>query len=173
MKTPIAQFRTRRIMVRHRTISVVLIALTFAGGAAVATAAPAAGDPVAGALAYVESQRDRLGLVASDLADVLVTDRYESRHNGITHVYLRQRHAGIPVVNANINVNVGRDGRIVNLGGGFVPSLAQAAGEARPRLDAEAAVVAGAGHLGLAPGGRLTEVARHGGPAPEHRFAAD
>ena len=43
-----------------------------------------------------------MGLSAQDVADVRVTDEYRSKHNGITHVWLQQQHAGIPVFNALI-----------------------------------------------------------------------
>ena len=42
----------------------------------------------------------------------------------MTHVYLRQRYQGIEVFDANINVNVARDGSIIALGSSFVRGLA-------------------------------------------------
>ena len=44
-----------------------------------------------------------------------VTDRYSDAHNGVTHVYLRQRYSGIEVFDANVNISVARDGSIIYL----------------------------------------------------------
>jgi hypothetical protein len=93
---------------------------------------PAAGDPLAIALAYIRAHRAGLGLSEDDLADFVVKDRYTSPNNGVTHIYLRQRLDGIEVYGADINVNVARDGRIVNLGNRFVANLRQAANAATP-----------------------------------------
>jgi hypothetical protein len=39
-------------------------------------------------------------------ARTAVTDAYTTKHNGVTHVHLQQRVAGLPVANARANVNV-------------------------------------------------------------------
>ncbi len=72
------------------------------------------------------SNRGLLGLTAADLAEYEVTDRVYSQVTGVTHVYLRQLHQGIPIYNAQLQVNVNRDGRILGLGNAFVPDLVQA-----------------------------------------------
>ena len=69
---------------------------------------PAAGDPLAIALAYIREHRAELGLSEDDLGDFVVKDRYTSPNNGVTHIYLRQRLDGIEVYGADINVNVAR-----------------------------------------------------------------
>src|SRR4051794_3755968 len=62
---------------------------------------PSQGDALDIALAYIRSRSADLGLTVDDLTDVVVTDRYVSRHNGVTHIYLRQRLDGIEVFDAN------------------------------------------------------------------------
>jgi hypothetical protein len=44
---------------------------------------------------HVADGRVALGLGSGDVADLAVTSAYRSAHNGVTHVYLRQRHRGI------------------------------------------------------------------------------
>jgi hypothetical protein len=56
-------------------------------------------------LDYLDQEHARLGLKRSDLTDMIVTDQYTSAHNGVTHIYLRQRLRGIEVAGGNINVN--------------------------------------------------------------------
>jgi len=47
------------------------------------------------ALTYLDDAAAELGLDAGDVADVAVTDLVVSPHNGVTHVYLRQRVHGL------------------------------------------------------------------------------
>ena len=79
--------------------------------------------PLATALEYLTQNVKALGLTKADLADLVVTDQYVSKHTGVTHIYLQQRHASIPVHNAIINVNITRDGQVLNVGSRFVLRL--------------------------------------------------
>jgi hypothetical protein len=104
-----------------------LAAVAFAGlGSPTTGAAPA--KPTETARAYMLQQRHESGLSQSDLADLVVSSVVPSKHNGVTHVYLQQRHAGIEVHGAIATVNVGADGRVISAGNRFVPGLASAAG---------------------------------------------
>lgn len=76
---------------------------------------PNEGDPLDIAMSYIRGHLDELGLTKADLDDLRVRDRYVSRHNGVTHLHLQQRLAGVEVWNGVINVNVTRDGAIINL----------------------------------------------------------
>lgn len=110
---------------------------------------PAEGDALDIALTYLQANAAALGLEQADLADVVVTDRYVSEHTGVTHIYLRQRFAGIEVFGANFNVNVLPDGRILNIGNRFIPNLAQQIVGRVPALTPAEAVAAAAAHNGL------------------------
>jgi hypothetical protein len=125
--------------------------------------APASGDPLDIALAYIQRQRAELGLGADDLADIEVTDRYTSADSGLTHIYLRQRLAGIPVAHAAINASLAADGRILNVGSGFVSDLARKAGAAAPSLTAAQAVEHVAADLGMKLGAAVVPLAAASG----------
>ncbi|MFC1498716.1 M36 family metallopeptidase, partial [Verrucomicrobiota bacterium] len=110
---------------------------------------PADGDPLNIALDFIKAKKKDLNLVASDLDDVLVSDNYKSRHNGVTHIYLRQRINGLEVANANMNINVARDGSVINLGNSFVPDLKSVVNTDEPGMTQMDAVAHAAEHLGL------------------------
>ena len=76
---------------------------------------PAPGQPLGVALSYLRQQASALNLRAEDLADVRVTDQYADIDTGVTHIYLRQLRDGLEITNANLNVNVARDGRIISV----------------------------------------------------------
>lgn len=48
-----------------------------------------------------------------------VANHYVTKHNGVTHVYLKQEVNGIPVFNGDLNINVDKNGRILNMGESF------------------------------------------------------
>lgn len=112
---------------------------------------PQPGDALAIAETYVRGHLQELGLDALDLEDMVVSDRYVTRHNGTTHVYFQQRLGGVEVVNGLINVNVARDGSVINLGNRFVGDLAQKANATAPQLGDRDAIARAAAHFGRTP----------------------
>ncbi|KAG0368925.1 Fungalysin metallopeptidase-domain-containing protein [Gamsiella multidivaricata] len=52
-------------------------------------------------------------------SDYIVKNAYTSKHNGVTHVYLRQRIDGLEVINGDINVNVDKYGNVISYGDSF------------------------------------------------------
>jgi len=128
---------------------------------------PNAGDAGDIALDYIYGNKEALGLTDDDLADIVLKDRYVTQHNGVTHLYFRQRAGGIEVFNGDININISRDGEVINLGNGFVSNLNNALNFKAPSLTAIEAVNRAAQHLNV----RITEplLPRRsvGGPAQE------
>ncbi len=111
---------------------------------------PRAGSPQEIALDFVRAHAARLGVEAADLEELLVAREYASGHTGVTHVWLTQGHGGIPVTTTELGVHVMADGRVLHFTGRAVPGLAAAVNAELPGLPAEAAIEAGAAHLGLA-----------------------
>ncbi|RMF31542.1 MAG: DUF11 domain-containing protein, partial [Bacteroidetes bacterium] len=101
------------------------------------------------ALRHIQQQHAEWGLTAADVADMVVSDQYTSSHNGVTHIYFQQRHQGIEVFNALINVNVLPDGRILHVGKRFVADLASRVNATQPVLTPEAALLQAAQHFGV------------------------
>ncbi len=84
---------------------------------------PTADRPLDVALQFLTGHTASLGLTAADLSDMVISDLVHSASSDTTHIYLRQRHNGLPIVNADININVAADGRIVTVGSSFLPDL--------------------------------------------------
>ena len=85
--------------------------------------APTPGDPRQVALSYLAGHAADLGLTPADVSQAVVTDQYTDPDTGTTHIYLRQTYNGLEVANANLNINLTADNRVINVGGGFVPGL--------------------------------------------------
>src|SRR5215471_15454545 len=110
---------------------------------------PSSGKPLDIALAYLKAHKQQLGLTASDLGDLRVSDQYTDALTGTTHVYLEQRYKGIGVYNGITDVNVARDGSVINVGNRFVSNLAAAVNSASPGKEAKQGVKDAAKALGL------------------------
>ncbi len=110
---------------------------------------PQEGDAYDIAISYIQSHLGELGLTAADLEDVVVQDRYTTRHNGVTHIYLQQRLDGVEVFNGILNVNVARDGSVISLGNKFVGNLAGRVNASSPEVSDRAAIERTATHFGL------------------------
>ncbi len=110
---------------------------------------PTPGSALTVARSFADAHLDMLGLSASDLDDMEITDVVYSQVAGTTHVYYRQRHLGVPVYNGQLQVNVDRDGRILSVNNTFVPSIAKIAKSASPALGAEQAVLSAAANLSV------------------------
>ena len=117
---------------------------------------PSPADPLDIAKQYMTSHAEELGLLAADVSNIAVTDRYTDSDSGITHIYLGQLYKGLEVSNANFVVNVMPDGRLINVAGGFVTGLNEVAsqslaiaGAPQSILSAQAALASIATPLGL------------------------
>ncbi|MEJ8755452.1 T9SS-dependent M36 family metallopeptidase [Pontibacter sp. H259] len=101
------------------------------------------------AMQHIQQTKAEHKLTTADLADYVVTDQYTSRNNGVTHIYLRQRFQGIEVVGANININISKDGQVINMGNRFIPNLRAAIRNNTAAISAPQAASAAARDLKL------------------------
>lgn len=86
---------------------------------------------------FLVSESRSLGLHPSDLANFIVTNQYTSADSGVTHIYLQQTYQGLPIVDANINVNVDANGRVISSNSSFVPNLSELQLSALPARTAD------------------------------------
>jgi extracellular elastinolytic metalloproteinase len=91
-------------------------------------------------LEFVRNNVSALGLTPQDLEGYAISDVVYSKITGSTHIYLQQQYRGIPVYNAQLHVNVNRDGRIISVNNSFLPDIAQAGLSLLPRMQLPAAV---------------------------------
>lgn len=103
--------------------------------------------PVDLALRHIEKNREKLGLTSDDISNYIVNDLYQSKHNGVTHVYLKQTHNDIELSGAIINVNILPDGRILNMGNRYMGDLKSRVNATVPKLTPREAVINVKNHL--------------------------
>jgi hypothetical protein len=101
------------------------------------------------ARSVLEQRAESLGLSASDIADIEVTDDYRSAHTGVRHIWMRQRIDGLPVALGLVNLNIGDDGRVWSLNSRFTTQADSRKSDRRPTLSASDAVARYATRRGL------------------------
>ncbi len=92
------------------------------------------------ALDLLEQEYKKYNLTQEDATNYVVSDSYVSKHNGLSHVYIKQTYKGIPIHNAIFNVNVLPDKRILYVGNRFVKDVAAKVNTSQPSLQPEQAV---------------------------------
>ncbi len=143
------------------------LVLAFIGFVAAGTAWTAGNESaVDSARAYVERNLERFGLSSSDVEEMVVSSDVRSRQNGLTHVYLQQRHRGIDVHNGILNVNVASDGTVLSADSRFFANIAAAAGDQASQTEAVDAAGVAAERLNLT-GSKAFEVMRYEGGSAE------
>ena len=110
---------------------------------------PNPGDPLDIAVSFINDNLALLGLEAGDVDEIRVCDLVYSGVSGATHVYLCQWHKGVEVFNAQLHVNVSRDGSILSVNNSFVPGLKGKLKTKVAGIQAEDACMAVANHLGI------------------------
>jgi len=107
---------------------------------------------------YLLQQAPSLGLTETDLQNYEVTNEVPTKHNGVTHVYIRQTHQGIPVFQAMANLAI-KEGQVVYMSERLEANLAQRAVTTQPTLSAAQAIEAAAQQLtlGTVQAGQLLE----------------
>src|SRR5690349_19424161 len=100
----------------------------------------AAGKPMDIAMDFVRRNLAALNLQDSDLAGYSVSNVVYSKVTGATRIYLQQRYQGIPVYNAQLQINVNRDGRIISVNNSFMSGLQSAVRSLKPARTLPAAV---------------------------------
>ena len=98
---------------------------------------------------FLQENYEELGLTKADVTDVVITDLYQTKHNGMTHVYFAQTHNGVQVHNGLFNITVKADNSIMHHGNRFVYDLQSKVTSDKNSLTASEAVMAVADNLGV------------------------
>ncbi len=97
---------------------------------------------------YLTEKAIEWNLTVGDISDVVLQEEYNTRSNGVTHVYLIQRHAGTEVHNGVANMNIKAD-RVFYAGNRFESNLAARVNSTSPTLSPLDAIMHALQHLGI------------------------
>ncbi|HEX8507526.1 MAG TPA: T9SS-dependent M36 family metallopeptidase [Hymenobacter sp.] len=124
------------------------------------------------ALDHLRSNKQALRLTDADIANLELSSQAVSQNNGVRHLFLQQTFNGIEIHNAISNVNLTRDGKVLNLGDRFEKDASRRVAASKgATLTAQAAVAAAARHLGLTMKQSLAVQKQSGGKDGETVFS--
>lgn len=89
---------------------------------------------------YTTKQAE-FNLTNDDLTDFVITDQYTDQHNGVTHIYMRQRVNGIEIFDANSSVHLNKNGQLISINNSFVSNAKTKAANATPAIGSQTALV--------------------------------
>src|SRR5947207_10298201 len=82
-------------------------------------------DPLTVARTFLSHHAIDLGLSSADVSSAIVTDQYTDSGTGETHIYLRQTLNGLPVIGAELSINLTSENRVINVNSRFLANLAK------------------------------------------------
>jgi len=101
------------------------------------------------AKALLQEKSSTWNLETSDIQDVLISDSYLTKHNGVKHVYFQQTVNGIPIYNSITGVHVDKDGKAHTLDHRFISSANSLVTSSEAKLTEEEAIHAVASNLNI------------------------
>jgi hypothetical protein len=88
------------------------------------------------------------GYTPTDVEQIIITNQYTSKHNGVTHVYFRQKYQGIEVFNGVGSIHL-KNNQTVTFNQSFVKDIAVKAQALKVNVTPNTAMYATANHLAL------------------------
>lgn len=88
------------------------------------------------------------GFTPTDVEQIIITNQYTSKHNGVTHVYFRQKYQGIEVFNGVGSIHL-KNNQTVTFNQSFVKDIAVKAQALKVAVTPNTAMYATANHLAL------------------------
>lgn len=129
--------------------SMVIAVLSVLYGTSSAVVSTDMVDQVSQAKTHLTLRAEELGLSVSDLSQSKVLSSYQTKHNGISHVVLRQYINGIEVEGGDIEVNLDKHGQVINIHNGFISHAETKANAMQVKIPADMAIMSVAKGLGI------------------------
>ncbi len=127
-------------MIRHLLLLALLLSslLTFAQ-----SSKKSIGDK------FLKENQQNLNISNLDIRDAQLVDMYQTKHNGVTHMFYNQTYNGISVYNAIINLNLSKEDKMLYCGNTFVEKLETKINSTKSLFKAQDAIKSTAIALGI------------------------
>jgi len=97
---------------------------------------------------YLNQKSTELNLQPTDIQDIVVNKEFYSKKTRITHVYINQRHQGVPIYNAISSVSI-RDNFVYYYANRLISDIALKANTTSPTISSSQAIYAAASYFNL------------------------
>lgn len=102
-----------------------------------------------GAREYLLQHRQSLQVTEQDILDARIRDAYVTQHNGVQHLVWRQYVNGIEVEGGDLQINLTKDGTVLNKHSQFVANAVTKINTSVENVAADQAVLSAAAHLNI------------------------
>ncbi len=110
---------------------------------------PNAAAPLDIALGFLTANLALFNLTPQDVAELRVARNFVSQNNGVTHLTFQQQANGIDVFGGAIDINIDRDGRVLNISGEPMPQIHTSLNTTIPVISADGAIARAAASAGV------------------------
>ncbi|MFN7944035.1 MAG: M36 family metallopeptidase [Blastocatellia bacterium] len=115
-----------------------------------ALSAPDRADAETVARQFLKVNDDLFRLSAREVDELKVARRYQTAHNGVTHLTLQQQVGGIDIFQGDYALHLDRAGRVIATSGELIPDAGSAISARQPQLQAAGALRIAAQNAGAA-----------------------
>ena len=95
----------------------------------------------------LSAEQAKYNLTNDDINDFVITDQYTDKHNGVTHIYFKQRVNGIEIAEAASSLHLDKNGNMIVLNNAFVSNASQKAILKTPVIGTQTALSNAAVHV--------------------------
>lgn len=89
---------------------------------------------------------DQETITEQDVSELVITDEYSSKHNGVTHLYGSQSIGGVQLSNSSFSAVFNKEGELIHVSSSLLNLKGQAIGPGSPSTDANSAIVTAIGN---------------------------
>lgn len=133
------------ISIRRLAVSALLLAFVTVGSAQI----PGLQETIDTTRQYLLQHQQTLQITNRDVMDARLRDAYVTQHNGVTHLVFRQFVDGIEVEGGDLQINLTKDGQVLNKHSQFVFNAAGKINSKMEQVAADQAVLSAADHLDI------------------------
>ena len=133
------------ISIRRLAVSALLLAFITVGSAQI----PGLQETIDTTRQYLLQHQQTLQITNRDVMDARLRDAYVTQHNGVTHLVFRQFVDGIEVEGGDLQINLTKDGQVLNKHSQFVFNAAGKINSKMEQVAADQAVLSAADHLDI------------------------
>lgn len=89
---------------------------------------------------HLAANHEQLGLSLKDVTDAKIKTSFESKHNGLTHIYFKQSLNDIELHDSSLQIHLDKDSKVVILHNQFISNFSSKVNTANPTISAIKAI---------------------------------
>jgi hypothetical protein len=97
----------------------------------------------------LRNELENLKFIGSSQVNIRVNSQYQTKHNGVTHVYVNQQLNGLEILNAQADLHFTKEGKLIVMHHNFIPNAVNRVTNNQVSLNANEALLKGLASEGI------------------------